>query len=321
VTGRPALSAAAGAVVIAFSAILVRLAEVSPSTAATFRCLYALPVLWVLAARERRHFGARTLRERAPALVAGLFFACDLTAWHYAIEAVGAGLATVLANLQVVFVGLLAWVFLRERPAPRLLASIPLVLGGVVLISGVVGAGAYGEDPALGVVFGVLTALSYALFILVLRQGNTDLRRPAGPLADATFTSAILCALGGLALGRLDPLPGAESQAWLITLALTSQVLGWLLISVSLPRLPAALTSVILTLQPVGSVLLGVVLLGEEPSAVQVSGVAVVVAGVLLAARARGEQGDRDEYERQEDDRDPEPHHEIGLVDVPAQGQ
>jgi drug/metabolite transporter (DMT)-like permease len=316
VTGRPALSAAAGAVVIAFSAILVRLAEVSPSTAATFRCLYALPVLGLLAVLERRRHGPRTLRERAPALAAGLFFACDLTAWHYAIDAVGAGLATVLANLQVVLVGLLAWVFLNERPGPRLLVSIPLVLGGVVLISGLIGAGAYGDDPLLGVVFGVLTALSYALFLLVLRKGNTDLRRPAGPLFDATLTSAVLCALGGLALGRLDPLPGPESQVWLITLALTSQVLGWLLISISLPRLPAALTSVILTLQPVGSVVLGVILLAEAPSPVQVAGVAVVVAGVVLATSARGEQHHGDQDEREEDDRDTQAHHEVGLVDV-----
>jgi drug/metabolite transporter (DMT)-like permease len=290
VTDRPALSAAAGAVVIAFSAILVRLAEVSPSTAATFRCVYALPLLGLFAVWERRRYGPRTLRERAPALTAGLFFACDLTAWHYAIDAVGAGLATVLANLQVVLVALLAWAFLGERPAPRMLVSIPLVLGGVVLISGVIGAGAYGDDPALGVLFGVLTALSYALFILVLRRGSADLRRPAGPLFDATLTSAVLCAVGGLALGRLDPLPGLESQLWLITLALTSQVLGWLLISFSLPRLPAALTSIILTLQPVGSVILGVVLLAEAPSSVQVLGVAVVIAGVVLATAQRGER-------------------------------
>ena len=70
-------------------------------------------------------------------------------------------------------------------------------------------------------------------------------------------------------------------------LALTSQVLGWLLIAVSLPRLPAALTSVTLTIQPVGSVLLGVVLLGEEPSVLQFAGVACIVAGLVSVALRR----------------------------------
>jgi drug/metabolite transporter (DMT)-like permease len=68
-----------------------------------------------------------------------------------------------------------------------------------------------------------------------------------------------------------------------VLLALSSQVLGWLLISVSLPRLPAALTSILLMLQPVSTVFLGAVLLSEAPSAVQLSGVAIVLAGVAFA--------------------------------------
>ncbi len=268
---------------IAFSAILVRLAEVSPSTAAVFRCAYALPVLALLAWLEQRSYGARPMRERALCWVAGIMFAADLTFWHHSIEAVGAGLATVLGNTQVVLVGLLAWVALGERPENRSLASIPVVFGGVVLISGVVGSGAYGDDPLLGVVFGVLTGISYALFLVILRQGNADLRRPAGPLFDATLSAAVFSALGGIAVGDLDWVPGLESQAWLVLLALSSQVLGWLLISVSLPRLPAALTSILLTLQPVCTVLLGAALLSEAPSAVQLAGVAVVIAGIAVA--------------------------------------
>ena len=157
-----------------------------------------------------------------------------------------------------------------------------MVFIGVVLISGAIGAGAYGEDPLLGAILGVLTAIAYSLFILILRQGNSDERRPAGPLFDATFTGCIFSALGGVA-GDLDWTPGLESTAWLVTLALTSQVLGWLLISVSLPRLPAVITSIVLMLQPVATVFLGVVLLDEAPAAVQLSGVAVVLAGVAFA--------------------------------------
>jgi drug/metabolite transporter (DMT)-like permease len=60
-------------------------------------------------------------------------------------------------------------------------------------------------------------------------------------------------------------------------------VIGWLLISVSLPRLPAALTSVLLLVQPIGSVALGVVILDEHPSMLQLLGVVVILGGVLLA--------------------------------------
>ena len=272
-----------GAFVIAFSAILVRLSEVSPSTAAFFRCFWALPVLWLLDRREQRRYGRRTIRERLPLWGAGVMFAADLTFWHHSIEAVGAGLATVLGNIQVVLVGLLAWMFLAERPERRSLTAIPVVFAGVILISGVVGNGAYGDDPMLGVVFGVLTAITYALFILILRQGNTDDRRPAGPLFDATLSGAVFSAIGGIAVGDIDWTPGLEAQAWLVLLALSSQVLGWLLISVSLPRLPAVLTSIVLMLQPVSTVFLGAILLSESPSPVQLLGVAVVIVGVAGA--------------------------------------
>jgi drug/metabolite transporter (DMT)-like permease len=285
---RPLGFAAAGALVIAFSAILVRLAEVSPSTAAVFRCAYALPLLGYLAHRERRAYGPRVPRERNIALLAGIFFAADLTFWHHSIEAVGAGLATVLANVQVVLVGVIAWLALGERPNARAALAVPVVLFGVVLISGAVGSGAYGSNPALGAVFGLATALAYAIFILLLRRAGADARRPAGPLFEATLVSAVAAAIGGIVVGDIDFLPGLEAQAWLVTLALTSQVLGWLLISVSLPRLPALLTAITLTLQPVGSVILGVILLSEKPSAVQLAGVVVVVGGIVLAtARPR----------------------------------
>ena len=55
-------------------------------------------------------------RRRRLAYAAGVLFAIDLVAWHYSIEYIGAGLATVLGNLQVVLVGLTAWVVLSERP-------------------------------------------------------------------------------------------------------------------------------------------------------------------------------------------------------------
>jgi drug/metabolite transporter (DMT)-like permease len=284
---RPVAAALIGAVAISFSGILFRVAHVSPSTGAVFRCLYALPALWLLARWEDGRYGTRPRKQRMLAWVAGLFFAVDLVAWHQGIEEVGAGLATVLGNLQVVLVGLLAWAILRERPTNRSLAAIPVALFGVILISGVLEQGAYGRNPGLGVAFGILTAVSYAGFLLVLREGNRDLRRPAGPLFDATLASAVGCILIGLALGNLDWTPGWPAQGYLILLALSSQVVGWLLISITLPRLPAALTSVLLTFQPVLSVLFAWAILSESPSPLQLVGVAFVLGGLLIVSAGR----------------------------------
>ena len=286
---RPVLAASLGALSIAFSSILVRLADVSPATAAIFRCLYALPALYLLASWERRRYGPRAAGQRRLALLAGLFFAVDLVLWHHAIGAVGAGLATVLGNTQVLIVPVLAWLLLRERPDSRVLLSIPLVVAGVILISGVLGGDPFGEDPTLGVLLGIGTGFAYAGFLLVQRRANRDLRRPAGPLFDATLTAAIGAAVIGFPLGEVNLVPSWPAHGWLLLLALGVQVGGWLLISISLPRLDAALTSVLLTIQPVASVLMAMVLLGEKPSGVQLLGVLAILSGLALATlRPRG---------------------------------
>jgi drug/metabolite transporter (DMT)-like permease len=276
-----------GAVAIAWSSILVRLSHASPSTAAIFRCAYALPALGLIAFLEDRRFGRRSRRDRAVAVLAGVFFAADLILWHNSIEDVGAGLATVLANVQVVLVPLVAWMVLAERPGRQVLAALPLALLGVVLISGVLEHGAYGRAPARGAAFGLGAGLAYVGFLLLLRRGGADVRRPAGPLFDATFVAAIVSVAAGSVIGdaRLVPLwPGA---GWLVVLALTSQVLGWLLISISLPRLAAAQTSLLLTVQPVGSVALAALIFGESPSALQLAGVGLVLSALLIATTPR----------------------------------
>src|ERR671936_1935650 len=303
---RPVPAVLTGAVAIAFSGILFRVAHVSPSTGAVFRCLYALPPLALLAWWEDRRYGPRPLRQRALAWAAGGFFAVDLVAWHKAIEEVGAGLATVLGNTQVVLVGLLAWAILRERPPTRAMAAIPIVLVGVVLISGAFESGAYGRDPALGGAYGILTAVAYSGFLLVLREGNRDLRRPAGPLFDATLVAGLACIPIGLAVGNLDWTPSWSAQGYLLLLAWSSQELGWLLISITLPRLPAALTSVLLTFQPVLSVLFAWAILAESPSALQLGGVAFVLSGLLIVSTGR----------RQEP-RAPEPGYVPAVAEVP----
>jgi drug/metabolite transporter (DMT)-like permease len=97
----------------------------------------------------------------------------------------------------------------------------------------------------------------------------------------------VLCVIAGLIIGDAELVPTWPGAGWLITLALTSQVFGWLLITISLPRLPAALTSLLLTVQPVGSVALAAIIFGESPSSTQLIGVAMVLAALLFATRPR----------------------------------
>src|ERR1035438_5494569 len=148
---RPLLMAAAGAALISASAVLVKLAGTEAATTAFVRCFLALPVLVTLAVREQRRHGPRRRAARAAAFAAGLFLGIDLVLWNHAIADVGAGVATVLGNLQVLFVALAAWVLFRERPARRFLIMLPVVMAGIALVSGLFGASSAGERPVAGI--------------------------------------------------------------------------------------------------------------------------------------------------------------------------
>jgi drug/metabolite transporter (DMT)-like permease len=285
VTATPRLAAVLGALAIAFSGIFYLWADVSPSTGVFFRCLYGLPILLLVAAGERRALGPMSRRAVWLCVIAGLFFAVDLITFHYAVDVIGAGLATVMGNVQVVIVALVAWLVFRERPTRAVLVSLPIMLLGVVLISGIVGSGAYGSDPALGVRIGILTAASYAGYLLVIRRATPD-RRPAAPVAIATAVTAVCALVFGTVAGDIDLVPSFPSHVYLLALGILSQSIGYLLIQASLPVLPAVITSVLLLVQPVTTVFLGALLLRELPSPAQLVGVILVVGGIALATGA-----------------------------------
>lgn len=277
----PQAATLAGALAIAFSGILVRFAAVSPSTAATYRAAYALPFLAVVAVLEHRRLGPRSWRQRLWAYLAGLSFAVDLVLFHHAIGLMGAGLATVMGNVQVIFVGAIAWFLLGEKPTRALLAGVPIALFGVVLISGVIGSGSYGLNPQLGVLVGLGTAAAYAGYLLLIRKGR-DRSRVAGPIFDASLACAVGSIVFGVLWGDLNLVPSWPAHGWLILLALSAQFAGGLLIAVALPRLPAVLTSLLLLTQPVLSVFLAMLFVAETPSAFQLLGVMLVLLGVAV---------------------------------------
>jgi drug/metabolite transporter (DMT)-like permease len=295
--------------------VLMKLASTaSPSVVALGRCAFALPVLGVLALREHRRWrgpgrsgggrgGCGTApmprRSRWLARLAGVFLAADLILWSHAIAAIGAGLGTVVGNLSVLIMPLLAWLVLSERPGRSLVLASPVMLAGLVLVGGLadVGGGsrAYGTHPALGVGLGVGVAILYAVYILMLRQATSAAgagTAVAPPLFEATAGAVVGSALLGLVLGDLRLGPPWPALGWIVLLALSSQVIGWLLITVSMPRLAAGTIGALLLIQPAGSVALSYVILGERPSLLQLAGVALVLTGVVVAVTGRSPDTD-----------------------------
>ena len=286
--GRPFLLAVLRAGCISCSAILLTLAGTGAATTTLFRCGLALPLLAALAWRERRRVGPRERRSRLNAAGAGLLLGLDLVLWNHSIPEVGAGVATVLGNLQVLFVALAAWALLGERPRRAFLAALPVVLAGVVLVSGLADRGPAAGHALAGIGYGLSASVAYAGFLLIFRQsagrpGPAGPARIAGPLADATAGATVAAVVLGLAFGGFSLRLSGPAFGWLLLLSFSSQTVGWLLITSSLPRLPAAVSSLLLLLQPAGSLLLADLILGERPALLQVAGAVLVCGGILAA--------------------------------------
>ena len=275
-----------GGVVVSFAPIIYAISDANPLTGAFFRMIYALPflalIIWFRGIDDNRTFNTRLI-----AIGAGIVFALDFLSYHSAVDWIGTGIGTLIGNSQVIIVTLMSWRLFGERPNLSILISLPIVTIGLLLISGILDDEPYGDYPVRGVIAGVFTAIFYSAFLIIYRFANREL----APATNLQFDSTAGCALGLLILSFLplqsihvDPIdfqPTLPVHGWLLLLAILSQVVGWLAISYSLPRLPAAYTSFAILLQPVLTIVWGVVLLSESPSFQQSIGMIMILGSII----------------------------------------
>ncbi|KIC57854.1 membrane protein [Brevundimonas nasdae] len=266
--------------VLGLAPILVRLTETGPAAAGFWRFLFALPLLTILAAREPGGVGAPSKW----ALLAGLFFALDLSFWHYGIVMTSVANATVLCNLTPVVVTLFGWFVLKERPHRLFILALALAMGGAFAMAA--GAdGGQGTNPMLGDLFSLSVAVWYSGYFLAVQAA----RRTSGAMRVtfwATLLGAPLLLIVALALGE-DVIP-AGPAGWSACVAMgVMHVFGQGGVAWALGNLPASVTAVTILIQPVVAGLLGWWIFGETLTPVQALGGALVLGAIVLAQRSQ----------------------------------
>ncbi len=268
------------ACVLGLAPILVRLAETGPAAAGFWRFVFAVPLLLLLTARPRSMGGEGVGRPNRWMYLAALFFVLDLSFWHYAIEMTSVANATTLTNLTPVVVTLVGWLVFRDRPRALFLVALAVALSGAFAMSA--GAdGGQGSQPRLGDLFATITALWYAGYFLVVKQARRDTSAGRIMLWSTALGAPLLL---GVSLVLGESLLPASPAGWAACIGLgVMHVIGQGGVAWSLGRLPAALTSVTVLLQPVVAAILGWLLFAETMTPVQLLGGAAVLAGVVLA--------------------------------------
>jgi len=280
----------AGALMISFAAVFVRLADVAPTTSGFYRMLFGTLALaaWVALVPALRR---EMRRGWAGSTVIALFFAADMWFWHRSIDYIGPGLATLLANFQVFVLTAIGLVWFREHVSARFAAAIALAAGGLWLLFGREWSALSGSYR-LGIALGLMTALAYSGYLLSLRRSR--LRMPEVGVEARLVQVTLLCGamLGAinLAEGHGFAIPDARSLASLIALGVICQVFGWLAITRGMPGLPASLLGLLLLLQPTLSVIWDVWFFSLRLAPAQIAGAALALAGIYLGMRASRQQ-------------------------------
>jgi drug/metabolite transporter (DMT)-like permease len=281
----PSWSMAVGALGVSTSAIFIDISGTSPATATFYRCALAAPMLLPLAAMERRREGPPGRRRVGYAAAAGMLFAGDALWWTQAIGEVGAGLSTVLVNAQVLLVPLLALAIDGEPLSRRFLAMLPFMVAGIMLTGGVLDEGVVGSNPRAGTAHALLAAACYSGFLYLLRRGGRGMVIQNYVVVVSSAALVALCV--GRFWGGLTLAPGWDGVGWLVLIAATGQVAGWLLVALATAHLRPEVGAALLLLTPVGALALAAVVLDESPSSLQLLGCALVLTSAYLASTRR----------------------------------
>jgi drug/metabolite transporter (DMT)-like permease len=275
----------AGAFLISFSPVFVNLVTVSPTTSGFYRSLIGglALTLYLVLTRDRFELAASTRRAL---IAAALFFALDLWFWHRSILLIGPGLATLLANLQVFFMIAAGILLFRERPAPIQILAAPAAVAGLMLM---LGPSWMGLTPGyrLGILYGVLTAMSYAGYLLAMRRARVAAPRPlpTSEVAVVSLLVALLLGAGAIAEGNSLAIPSLGDLAWLAAYGLLAHALGLMLIASSLTQVRAAEVGIALLLQPALSLVWDVLFFARPVTPVEAVGAALTLAAIFLGAR------------------------------------
>jgi len=278
----------AGAVMLSFSAVFVKWAHVGPTIAGFYRMFFGALLLLgaILVKKERLYHGSHHLKT---VFICGLLFALDITLWHRSIHFIGPGLSTLMANFQVFFLALFGMIILKEKSNWKFFVSIPTAILGLYLIVAP-NWNALGGEYRAGVVLALLTAISYAAYILVLRNFQSKFTVSAlSTIGLVSLITAFILALEALVINESFVIPDVQSWFALVGYGLFPQVLGWVLISKGLPKIEASRAGLILLLQPTFAFVWDILFFSRATTLLELLGALIALFAIYLGVTEKKE--------------------------------
>jgi len=275
-----------GGAAIGFGAIFVRWSDVNPVASAFWRMALAAPPLWLWAwaVREQDRAAGKRIGFTPVLALAGVYFAGDIGVWHLALHHTTVSNASLLSNFAPIFIALWMWKVHKTRFARVFLIGMVLALVGAVLLVGPNAGAPGGHGRLFGDGLGLLSAVFYAAYQWVIKDGREQYSTARLMAWSTTVTGLALLPFALAAPGPF--LPQSAAGWWpLLALGLIAQIGGQTVIAYAFAHLPAALASTSLLIQPLTAAAAAWVLFAEVLSPPQIAGGILLLAGLYLAKR------------------------------------
>lgn len=210
------------------------------------------------------------------ALLVGLPIGAAVAAGYglqtYGLQRTAPGTAGLITGLFVVFTPLIDRAF-GQRVAVRTWVAVVVALAGTALLAG----GAVGASIGIGDLFLVLSAVCWAIQIVLLAHRPSDLRAIDLAIAQIAVTFVVFAVAGSPAWSR------PSTTVWIavgITGILASAFAFWLQ-AWAQTQLSAARAALVLATEPAWALLFAIVLAGQRLDIAQVIGAALVLMAVI----------------------------------------
>ena len=280
---------------VSMSGPLVRLAEAHPVAIAVWRLAFSLAIIAVplLLRGSWRQWRALDPASLGLAAAGGAMLALHFWSWNASIALTTIAASVVLVNTQPLVVAALSALWLREPPTRWQWWGIGVAMAGALVVAlpdlHAGGHGAFTGRAALGDALALVGAVTAAVYYVIGRRlrASLDLWAYVG----IVYGACLLVLLAIAAALRVPLWPyGSREMAIFALLALGPMLLGHTLMNWALRHVRAYQVNVVLLGEPIGATIIAASLPGirERPTTATLAGGVLVLAGILLAERARG---------------------------------
>jgi drug/metabolite transporter (DMT)-like permease len=291
---RPLIALVIGVFAVSTAAIFIRLAQAegAPSLVlAAARLVVASAVLTPLVLKRRwQELRAVDRSDLMWMLVGGIVLGLHFATWITSLEYTAVVNSVVLVTTSPLWVALMAPFLLKEKIGRWIILGLMVALGGGLLVglSGEVGDPPKQHDPLLGNGLALIGAVMAAVYYVIGRRLRVHLDFILYVWLVYSVGAVILIVTVVVSRQQVFGLSG-ETYLWMLLMGLVPQLIGHSSFNFALGYLPVAYVSLVTLAEPIGSGLLAIAFLDEWPVMMQLIGSILILIGIVIASRDRGE--------------------------------